>query len=155
MRAIRAIECRTSRNLHLLNSANIILLPKAPDAAHPKDFRPISLVHLFAKLFTKILAIRLWPWIHELVNPCQSAFIQGRLIHDNFFLVRAQTKLFKHKKVPALLLKLDLQKAFDSISSEFLLEVLEAKGFGGKWRDWIACFFLSASTQIVVNGELT
>jgi hypothetical protein len=155
MRAIRALECRTSRTLHLLNSANIILLPKAPDAAHPKDFRPISLVHFFAKLFTKILAIRLRPRMHELVKPCQSAFIQGRLIHDNFVLVRAQTKLFKNKKVPALLLKLDLQKAFDSISWEFLLEVLEAKGFGGKWRDWIACLFLSASTQIVVNGELT
>jgi hypothetical protein len=155
MRAIRALECRTSRNLHLLNSATLILLPKTPDAAHPKEFRPISLVHFFAKLFTKILAIRLRPRMHELVLPCQSAFIQNRSIHDNFVFVRAQTKLFKQKKMPALLLKLDLQKAFDSISWEFLLEVLEAKGFGGKWRDWIACLFLSASTRIVVNGELT
>jgi hypothetical protein len=93
--------------------------------------------------------------MHELGLPCQSAFIQNRSIHDNFVFVRAQTKLFKQKKMPALLLKLDLQKAFNSISWEFLLEVLEAKGFGGKWRDWIACLFLSASTRIVVNGELT
>jgi hypothetical protein len=57
--------------------------------------------------------------------------------------------------MPALLLKLDLQKAFDSLSWEFILEVLEAKGFGLKWRDWIACLFLSTSTKIVVNGELT
>ncbi|KAM0839424.1 hypothetical protein ACQ4PT_060322 [Festuca glaucescens] len=55
----------------------------------------------------------------------------------------------------ALLLKLDLHKAFDSISWEFLLEVLEAKGFGQRWRDWIACLLLTATTKITVNGELT
>jgi hypothetical protein len=36
-----------------------------------------------------------------------------------------------------------------------LLEVLESKGFGQKWRDWIACLLLTASTTIIVNGELT
>ena len=35
MRAIRALEQSTSRNLHLLNSAHMILLPKTPAAAHP------------------------------------------------------------------------------------------------------------------------
>lgn len=155
MRAISALECSTSRNLNLLNSAILILLPKSPDAVHPKDFRPISLVHFFAKLFTKILAIRLRPRMQELVNPCQSAFIKDRAIQDNFMFVRAQTRLFKMKKSPALLLKLDLQKAFDSVSWEFLLEVLEAKGFGIKWRNWISCLLLTASTRIAVNGELT
>ncbi|KAM0909823.1 hypothetical protein ACQ4PT_014549 [Festuca glaucescens] len=116
MRAIRALESATSRNLHLLNPATMILLPKTPDAAHPKDFRPISLVHFFAKLFTKILALRLRLRMHELVGPCQSAFIKQRVIHDNFVFVRAHAKLFRQTKTPTLLLKMDLQKAFDSIS---------------------------------------
>jgi hypothetical protein len=49
---------------------NTNLLPKSPDAAHPKEFQPISLVHFFAKLFAKILAIRLSLRMHDLVNPC-------------------------------------------------------------------------------------
>ena len=155
MRAIAAIEARISRNLHLLNSATMVLLPKSPDAAHPKDYRPISLVHFFGKLFTKILALRLRPRMKELVNPCQSAFIKQRAIHDNFVFVRAQARLLRQNKVPAILLKLDLQKAFDSLSWEFLMEVLEAKGFGQIWRDRIACLLLTTSTQILVNGELT
>jgi len=43
----------------LLNSVYITLLPKKDDAASIKDFRPISLVHSFAKLITKLLANRL------------------------------------------------------------------------------------------------
>jgi hypothetical protein len=155
MRAIKALECRTSRHLNLLNSATMVLLPKTPEAAHPSEFWPISLIHFFVKIFTKILALRLRPRMHELVNPCQSAFIKKRAIHDNFVLVRAQTKLLRQKKTPALLLKLDIKMAFDSISWEFLLQVLEAKGFGQKWRDWIACCLLIATTRINVNGALT
>lgn len=70
MRAIRAIEtCRTDR-MELLNDATLILLPKSPAAAHPREFRPISLINFFAKLVTKVFAIRLSPRMDELVSPC-------------------------------------------------------------------------------------
>ena len=46
------------RNFELLNSAYITLLPKKDGAEKVHDFRPISLVHSFAKLITKILANR-------------------------------------------------------------------------------------------------
>jgi hypothetical protein len=52
------------------------------------DYRPISLVHSFAKLFTKLLANRLRPRMSQLVSTNQSAFIWGRNLHDNFLLVR-------------------------------------------------------------------
>jgi hypothetical protein len=46
-------------NFQRLNSAYIIMIPKKEGAEQVKDFRPISLVHSFAKLITKILANRL------------------------------------------------------------------------------------------------
>jgi hypothetical protein len=45
----------------LLNSAFITLLPKKRDAVEVKDFRPISLIHSFAKLVIKVLANWLAP----------------------------------------------------------------------------------------------
>jgi len=83
MAAISAIWSRKLVNFGTLNSAYITLLPKKEDADQPKDFRPISLVHSFAKLVTKLLANRLAPKLQEMVSPVQSAFIQ-----DNFMLVQ-------------------------------------------------------------------
>ena len=87
MEALRVIQEGDGRKLHLLNSAFLILIPKKPDAVEVKDFRPISLVHSFAKLVTKILANRLAPRLNSLVSTNQSAFVRGRCIHDNFLLV--------------------------------------------------------------------
>jgi hypothetical protein len=57
-------------------------------ALYAKDYRPISLVHSFTKLVTKVLANRLAGKLHEKVSTNQSAFIKKRFIQDNFMLVQ-------------------------------------------------------------------
>ena len=54
------------------------LLPKKPGAEEVWDFRPISLIHSFAKLVTKVLARRLALSLPDLVGAHQSAFVRGR-----------------------------------------------------------------------------
>lgn len=54
--------------LHLLNSAYITLIPKAPDALEVKDFRPISLIHSFAKIVTKVMASWLAKYLPTLIS---------------------------------------------------------------------------------------
>ena len=51
-------------------------------------------------------------------------------------------------------MKLDITKAFDSVSWPFLLEVLKNLGFGPIWRDIICGLLASSSTQILLNGSL-
>jgi hypothetical protein len=113
----------TAYKLDLLNSAYLILLPKREDASSAGDFRPISLIHSFAKLVTKILANCLGPYLQDLVAANQSAFIRGRSIHDNFMLVQQSIKFLHKRRISSLLLKLDISKAFDSVSWAFLLEI--------------------------------
>jgi len=67
MAALHTIWGRNCRNLWLLNSAYITLLPKKSYADLVKDFRPTSLVHSFAKLVTKVLANRLAGRLDEMV----------------------------------------------------------------------------------------
>ena len=52
-----------------------------------------------------------------------------------------------------LLLKLDISKAFDTLSWPFLLKVLQARGFGQNWRRWISVLLSTASSKIMLNGH--
>ena len=153
MAAILTLQQGDARKLWLLNSAYLTLIPKEEEAYLPTDYRPISLVHSFAKLVTKILANRLVPMLKELVATNQSAFVQGRCIHDNYMLVQQTIKLLHKKKVPSIFLKLDISKAFDSVSWSFLLEILQHLGFGTAWCNLVSRLLTTASTRILVNGE--
>jgi hypothetical protein len=56
------------------------------------------------------------------------------------------------RKEPGVLLKLDLARAFDTLSWSFLFETLEKMGFPKMVRRWISIAFCSASTRVLVNG---
>lgn len=99
MAAIITLQQGDARKLWMLNSAYLTLIPKKVDASQPKYYRPISLIHSFAKLVAKILARRLAPFLDTLVAANQSAFIRGRCIHhDNYMLVQQTIKLFAQRE---------------------------------------------------------
>ena len=121
MRGFQAIWSLDGRSFYLVNQAFLILLRKKQDASSIGDFRPISLIHSFAKMLTKVLARRLAPHMKGLVMPNQSAFITTRLIHDNYKSVQLTAKLLHRSKTPSALLKVDIAKAFDTVNWRFLL----------------------------------
>lgn len=131
----------------------MILLRKKEESEEIKDYHPISLMHSFGKLVTKCLARRLALVLNELVHPSQSAFIQGRSIHDNFRAVQLTCKALHSRKANCILLKIDIAKAFDSVSWSFLLEILQRLGFSRGWTDWMSILLGTASTEILFNGR--
>jgi hypothetical protein len=82
----------------------------------------------------------------ELVADNQTAFIHGRCIQDNFLLVQEAAKALHMKKEASILLKVDITKAFDSISWSFLLSVLWQRGFGARWLWWVTLLLRSVMT---------
>jgi hypothetical protein len=139
-------------NLGLLNSANIVLIPKKEGAESVSDYRPINLIHSIAKIFSKLLALRLRPHMRSLVSINQSAFIKGRSIHDNFLFVRNMARRFHRTNRPMLLFKLDITKAFDSIRWDYLMALLQRLGFPVKWRDWLGDLLYTSTSQVLLNG---
>jgi hypothetical protein len=137
--------------LGLINAANIVLLPKTSDALSLFEYRPISLINSVAKIITKILANRLAPHMNSLVSNAQNTFVKKRFIHDNFIYAQRVIQLLHKKKRPALFIKLDISKAFDSIGWSFLLEVLENLGFCTKWRDWISAMLGTSTSRVLIN----
>ena len=80
------------------NSAFISLIPKKLDAVEVQDFRPISLVGIFFKIISKMLAIRLKKVLHHIINPIQSAFVQERQILDGPLIINETLDWAKKKK---------------------------------------------------------
>ena len=152
LEAFHQLHAMDGAEFKYLNSANIVLIPKKPDAKSVGDYRPISLIHSIAKIFSKLLANRLAPFLNNLVSKSQSAFIRKRCIQDNFLYVQNVVRRLHKQKKSALFLKLDIQKAFDSVNWGYLLEVLQAMGFGPRWREWISILFGTASSRALLNG---
>jgi hypothetical protein len=69
----------------------------------------------------------------------------NNLLYKYFFI--------RKKKIPMLLLKLDISKAFNTLSWPFLIEVLQAHGFSDTWRRWIETLLSTASSRILLNGH--
>jgi hypothetical protein len=67
-------------------------------------------------------------------------------------LVRQVARKINRSKRSGVLLKLDLARAFDSISWSFLFEVLRRMGFGERFLKWIALLLYTANTKVMVNG---
>lgn len=141
------------RNCNRLNEAIMVLLHKSSSPQGLRDYRPISLIHCIGKLFAKTLAICLQPYMHQLIAINQTAFIRGRRIHDNFRTVQLACRWLHSKRHPMLLLKVDLAKAFDTVSWPFLLEVLEHMDFPRRWREWVSYMLSTATTKVLINGR--
>jgi hypothetical protein len=88
-----------------------------------------------------------------MVDRNQNAFIRTRSIHDNYKYVQRAAVLIRKKKIPMLLLKLDISKAFDTLSWPFLMEVSQVHGFSGTWRRWIKTLLSISSLRILLNGH--
>jgi hypothetical protein len=127
-------------------------MPKKDGAEEIYDFQSISLIHAIAKIISKMLATRLSPFMADLVSKTQSAFINKRSIHDNFLYVKNLATRFHKSKTPALLFKLDIRKAFDSISWKYIPNLLQRRRFPPRFPNWIAALFSTATSRFLLNG---
>ncbi len=118
-----------------------------------RDYRPISLIHIVDKLFYKVMASRLTPHLDKMICINQSAFVKDRYIQDNFRLVQSSTKLLCVIKKPTVLLKVDITRAFDSVSWPFLFDIMKHVGFPVAWLDWMTVLLSTANIRILLNGS--
>jgi hypothetical protein len=137
-----------------LNLASIALLPKKEDATQITEYRPISLQHSIPKLIAKVLANRLQPKMMQLVDEMQSGFIKNRSIVENFAAAIEMIQCSNKLRKPVIVLKLDFQKAFDSVHWEAILATLTARGFPQRWIWWVKHLLETSMAQILLNGQM-
>ena len=96
-----------------------------------------------------------WTLLPELIGNALSAFVPGRRISDNILLAQELLKNYHRKDTPArCAIKVDIQKAFDTVRWDFLFDVLELMGFPSLVVCWIRECVTTPKFSINLNGEL-
>jgi hypothetical protein len=97
------------------------------------------------------LSNRLKPLLRTIISNEQSGYVEGRQIMDSVILANEVIHSLKMRKIPGMLIKLDLSKDFDRLSWQYLRSVLESFGFSNHWVDWILKLTSSPFFSILVN----
>ncbi|CAN1157596.1 Putative ribonuclease H protein At1g65750 [Linum perenne] len=143
---------------HGWNDTHIAMIPKVPNPTSMSQFRPISCCNFRYKVISKVMATRLKKWIPMLVSEMQAAFTGGRVIQDNVVIVHEVLHQFKIRKKGNqfdMMLKLDMEKAYDLVDWDCLERILAAYGFSPVWISWIRACIRSVRFSILFNGQPT
>ena len=134
----------------------ITLLPKDLDnRTEVSKYRPVSLLNADYKIISKILTSRIQPVMHKLVHEDEQCAVKGRKIQNHLHNIREIITYCRIKGLPARILSLDQEKAFDRVSHSFLHKILEASNISRYVRDWIRILYDNPCSQVIVNQELS
>ncbi|PKU83813.1 Putative ribonuclease H protein [Dendrobium catenatum] len=131
----------------------ITLIPKSSHASNISDYRPISLCNVLYKIVAKVLANRLKDVLPHIIHESQSSFIANRCSTDNIILAAELLRDFKGNN-RMFCAKLDVKKAFDTISRNFIIARLLQKGFPVNFVTWIKGCITDVYFSICLNGSL-
>lgn len=106
-------------------------LYKSGDKQKVSNYRPISLISNLAKIYEKILKIRICSYLkkNNIISDKQYGFMESRSTNDAIADLTAKIYSSVDAAEPSLCVFVDLAKAFDTVSHSDLLGTLENLGF--------------------------
>jgi len=134
--------------LFSLNFGVITLLPKTPEANKIQQYRPIYLLNVSFKIFTKVATSRINSVADHLISPTQTTFMRGRNILEGAVVLHETIHELHRKNLSRVIFKIDFEKAYDKVKWNFLLQMLRLKGFSPKSIEWIKLFISGGSVAV-------
>ena len=133
----------------------ISLSYKKGDRLDPRNWRPITLLNVDYKIASRAIAARLLKVLHLVVERDQSCGVPGRFIGENVVFLRDVVHFCSSSGVPAAILSLDQEKAFDRVDWHFLRSTLVTMGFGPSFIQWVMLFYSDVQSAVNVNGHIS
>lgn len=139
-----------------LKHADIVPIHKNESAEVIENYRPISLLSSFSKVFEHVINNRLLKFLekHNLLESFQHGFTKNKSVNSALQTFMNSVVTALDKKLTPIGLFVDLAKAFDCVDHDILLKKLEFYGVRGVALDWFRSF-LSGRTQRVRMNDVT
>ena len=120
-----------------------------------KNYRPISLLNVDYKILAKILAKRIKEVLNEVILGDQVGYMKWRYFGEAIRIIDDMIFYTSHNNLPGFLLAIDFEKAFDSVSRDFLQKALSSFGFGPSFQNWIKVMYTNTVSCIMNDGNST
>ena len=137
-----------------LKTAKVIPLFKKGDEATCANYRPISLLSVFHKIFEKLIKCKLLDFLstNNVLYKYQFGFRKSH--STNLALLEVTEQLYANLNVDnyCLGIYLDFQKAFDTVDHDILLHKLNHYGIRGNILDWFKSYLSNRKQFTFVNG---
>ena len=118
------------------------------------NWRPISLLNVDLKIISKVIANRLKKVLHKIIASNQTAYVKNRFIGEGGRLLSDILETSDKLNIGGFLVTIDFQKAFDSLSHNFVIESCRKFGFPKYMLEWIETL-LNNQESCVINGGAT
>lgn len=137
-----------------MEKANVVLLHKGSDKSNVNNYHPISLLPLPGKLLESIIHSRLLDYLsyYGILSDKQWGFRPGRSTIDASSNLLESILLSINSKKHTGVLFIDLQKAFDSIDHEILINKLNAYGVRENALLWFRSYLSDRVQRVLVNN---
>lgn len=129
------------------------LVPKHPGASLITEYRPISCLNTLYKVISRLLVKRLKPMLPSLIVPNQTAFVKGRLLVENTSLAGELVQGYhKNTGTKRVTIKVDIAKAFDTLSWTFLFSCLRSLSVPEQFLSWLRACICTPNYTVSYNG---
>ena len=132
-----------------------VIEKKGKDKRYLKNWRPVSLINVDAKMASKAIAMRIKKVIAKLVHCDQTAYVNNQYIDESNRLISEILEYISENEIEAILFSADFENIFDFIEHPFLFAVLKSFGFGAGFLQWMRTFFNNAESCVMNNGNAT
>ena len=120
-----------------------------------KNWRPLTLLNCTYKIASGCIANIIKSVLDKLIDKDQTGFIIERYIGENIRLIYDIMTYTEQHDIPGILLLIDFEKAFDSLSWSFIHKVLDIFNFKISIKNWIKTFYNNPLSCVIQNGFLS
>ena len=142
---------------HDLSAGIISTLYKKKERDDPRNYRPITLLNGDYKIFTRVLTRRMNEAVVQFVSAPQNGFVPDSFLPENIMLLKLIQAYVGEEDLDAYLVFLDMEKAFDRCSWDFLIDAMSDIGFGDGFVKYVKLMYSHdhpPQRQLHVNGYL-